>query len=310
MVGTDFPYRDWYPDGQDRHPARRPRASTSAAARRCTTPWSVTPAATLRTCSSALDRRTDRAHLETSPHGVRSSGTSGSSALLDPDHDDSAARAGLRAVFDNPDERIRPEALAAAVDRHARRDTRSSPPTPGMSTVWLSRFVTMRGTRRLVGSYNLGSMANAMPQALGAQALDRTPPGRRVLRRRRADDAARRPAHRRHLPAAGRRSSSSTTAGSAWSSSSRSRAACRSSAPSSTTPTSPPSPRRSGCTRRPRRRSPTSSTTPSRGARHRRPGAARRRHQPRRGRRPAASRQLAQAWGFAIAKAKETMESR
>jgi pyruvate dehydrogenase (quinone) len=32
----------------------------------------------------------------------------------------------------------------------------------------------MRGTRRLLGSYNLGSMANAMPQALGAQALDRT----------------------------------------------------------------------------------------------------------------------------------------
>jgi pyruvate dehydrogenase (quinone) len=32
----------------------------------------------------------------------------------------------------------------------------------------------MSGTRRLVGSYNLGSMANAMPQALGAQALDRS----------------------------------------------------------------------------------------------------------------------------------------
>ncbi len=31
----------------------------------------------------------------------------------------------------------------------------------------------MRGTRELVGSYNLGSMANAMPQALGAQALHR-----------------------------------------------------------------------------------------------------------------------------------------
>jgi pyruvate dehydrogenase (quinone) len=47
-----------------------------------------------------------------------------------------------------------------------------------MSTVWLSRFVTMSGTRRLIGSYNLGSMANAMPQALGAQALDR---GREVV---------------------------------------------------------------------------------------------------------------------------------
>ena len=42
-----------------------------------------------------------------------------------------------------------------------------------MATVWLSRFIQMRGTRRLLGSYNLGSMANAMPQALGAQFLDR-----------------------------------------------------------------------------------------------------------------------------------------
>nr|WP_279538942.1 thiamine pyrophosphate-dependent enzyme [Allobranchiibius sp. GilTou38] len=43
-----------------------------------------------------------------------------------------------------------------------------------MSTVWLSRFIEFSGTRRLLGSYNLGSMANAMPQALGAQALDRS----------------------------------------------------------------------------------------------------------------------------------------
>lgn len=43
----------------------------------------------------------------------------------------------------------------------------------GMATVWLSRFVEMRGARRLLGSYNLGSMANAMPHALGAQYLDR-----------------------------------------------------------------------------------------------------------------------------------------
>ena len=43
-----------------------------------------------------------------------------------------------------------------------------------MSTVWLSRFVRMTGRRRLLGSYNLGSMANAMPQALGASALDRS----------------------------------------------------------------------------------------------------------------------------------------
>lgn len=40
-----------------------------------------------------------------------------------------------------------------------------------MSTVWLARFVHFREGQRLLGSFNLGSMANAMPQALGAQAL-------------------------------------------------------------------------------------------------------------------------------------------
>src|SRR5690625_3199735 len=43
-----------------------------------------------------------------------------------------------------------------------------------MSTVWLSRFIKMSDERRMLGSYNLGSMANAMPQALGSQILDRS----------------------------------------------------------------------------------------------------------------------------------------
>jgi pyruvate dehydrogenase (quinone) len=79
----------------------------------------------------------------------------------------------VRGVFDNPDDRIRPEAVAVAIDRHASDQAIFTSDT-GMATVWLSRFVTMRGGRRLLGSYNLGSMANAMPQALGAQALDRS----------------------------------------------------------------------------------------------------------------------------------------
>ncbi len=93
-------------------------------------------------------------------------------ALLDPHHDSSLV-GRVRAVFDNPDDRIRPEAVAAALDRHAAADAIFTTDT-GMSTVWLSRFIEMSQRRRLVGSYNLGSMANAMPQALGAQALDRS----------------------------------------------------------------------------------------------------------------------------------------
>ncbi|MEA2622181.1 MAG: hypothetical protein QOH61_1091, partial [Chloroflexota bacterium] len=93
--------------------------------------------------------------------------------LVEDDGESGGLIARARGVLENPDDRIRPEALAAAVDAVAAEDAIFTSDT-GMATVWLSRFVTMRGTRRLLGSYNLGSMANAMPQALGAQALDRS----------------------------------------------------------------------------------------------------------------------------------------
>ncbi len=64
--------------------------------------------------------------------------------------------------------------VAAKDDRSHLEDATAKYADTGMSTVWLSRFVTMHGSRRLLGSYNLGSMANAMPQGLGAQALDRS----------------------------------------------------------------------------------------------------------------------------------------
>ena len=94
------------------------------------------------------------------------------SKLAEPDYDHERLGA-IRKVFDNPEHAIRPEALAAAIERYAADDAIFTTDT-GMSTVWLSRFITCRPDQRLVGSFNLGSMANAMPQALGASALDRT----------------------------------------------------------------------------------------------------------------------------------------
>ena len=92
--------------------------------------------------------------------------------LAEPGHDESLL-GRLRSKADNPDALIRPEAVAVAIDRHAGPDTIFTTDT-GMSTVWLARLVPMSDRRRLIGSYNLGSMANAMPMALGAQALDRS----------------------------------------------------------------------------------------------------------------------------------------
>jgi len=94
--------------------------------------------------------------------------------LANPNYDATVV-GRVRTLVDNPGEMIRPEALAAAVDRHASEDAIFTSDT-GMSTVWLARYVTMRGKRRLLGSYNLGSMANAMPQALGASAVNRDRP--------------------------------------------------------------------------------------------------------------------------------------
>src|SRR4029077_3119078 len=48
----------------------------------------------------------------------------------------------------------------------------------GTPTIWAARYLTMNGKRRLLGSFNYGSMANALPQAIGAQ---QTYPGRQVI---------------------------------------------------------------------------------------------------------------------------------
>ncbi|MBV1947247.1 thiamine pyrophosphate-dependent enzyme [Streptomyces sp. BV129] len=169
LLGTDFPYRDWYPEGKkviqiDRvaeHIGRRVPVDVGLAA-------DVGP--TLRGLLERVQARTDRGHLD----GAREKFTKwqeGQRDLAAPGHD-RGLLGKVRSKFDNRSHLVRPEALAAAVDAVADEDAVFTSDT-GMATVWLSRFVEMRGDRRLLGSYNLGSMANAMPQAIGAQLLDR-----------------------------------------------------------------------------------------------------------------------------------------
>jgi pyruvate dehydrogenase (quinone) len=170
MLGTDFPYTDWYPHGKtvvqiderSAHIGRR-----TSVAHGVVGDSRLSAAALLELVAA----KPDRGHLEDST-GRYGKWREEQLQLADPDYDSRGIVEKVRSTFDNPDERIRPEAVAVAVDRHAAQDAIFTSDT-GMSTVWLSRFVPMRGTRRLLGSYNLGSMANAMPQALGAQALDR-----------------------------------------------------------------------------------------------------------------------------------------
>ncbi|HEY5197057.1 MAG TPA: thiamine pyrophosphate-dependent enzyme [Solirubrobacteraceae bacterium] len=170
MVGTDFPYVDWYPKGKvvvqidmrGEHIGRRTSVDVGVIGDSRLVLADLLERVVPKPDRSRLDEH--RADYEDWRSRQRK--------LAEPGHDDGLA-GRARAVLDNPDHLIRPEALAAAIDRHAADDAIFTSDT-GMSTVWLSRFVTMRATRRLVGSYNLGSMANAMPHALGAQALDRS----------------------------------------------------------------------------------------------------------------------------------------
>jgi len=62
---------------------------------------------------------------------------------------------------------IHPEFVASTLDGLASNDAIFTVDT-GMSCVWGSRYINATGGRKMLGSFNHGSMANAMPQAIGA----------------------------------------------------------------------------------------------------------------------------------------------
>lgn len=64
-------------------------------------------------------------------------------------------------------DRIHPEAVTDAIDKLAKEDSIFTVDT-GMCCVWAARYITPNGKRKLLGSFIHGSMANAMPQAIGA----------------------------------------------------------------------------------------------------------------------------------------------
>jgi pyruvate dehydrogenase (quinone) len=169
LVGTDFPYREWYPSGKTviqidsrpEHIGRRIKVDLGLVGH---------AAPTLAALIELVKVKDDTDHL-TAARARYERWRSRQASLSDPDFDKGIV-GRIRDRFDNTENRIRPEALAQSIDRHAAADAVFTTDT-GMSTVWLSRFVTMSATRRLLGSFSLGSMANALPQALGAQALDR-----------------------------------------------------------------------------------------------------------------------------------------
>ena len=85
----------------------------------------------------------------------------------------------MQIYVDDPGEKdlIHPEFVASHIDKLAVADAIFTVDT-GMSCVWGARYINATGKRKMLGSFNHGSMANAMPQAIGAALAC---PGRQVI---------------------------------------------------------------------------------------------------------------------------------
>ncbi|MFH1557644.1 MAG: ubiquinone-dependent pyruvate dehydrogenase [Pseudomonadota bacterium] len=162
MLGTDFPYRQFYPKGAgvvtvqvDTAPGRLGRRTSID--RALVGDVKATVAALL----PQLSPREGRSHLDQAVRHYQS------------------ARAGLDALG-APDRRgheIHPQQIARAISELASEDAVFTCDV-GTPTVWAARYLKMNGKRRLIGSFNHGSMANGMVQAIGAQAAF---PSRQVI---------------------------------------------------------------------------------------------------------------------------------
>ena len=67
---------------------------------------------------------------------------------------------------------IHPEYVARVLDELADDDAVFTVDT-GMCNVWAARYLTPNGRRRVLGSWRHGTMASALPHAIGAQGPDR-----------------------------------------------------------------------------------------------------------------------------------------
>jgi pyruvate dehydrogenase (quinone) len=160
MIGTDFPYQQFYPkdativqiDIRGEQIGRRTKVDYGFVGDIGTT---------LRALLPKLIGSEDDSHLKASVEHYHK------------------ARKGLDDLaVENPAEKhIHPQYVARVLDELAAEDAIFSCDV-GTPTIWAARYLTMNGKRRLLGSFIHGSMANALPQAIGAQVSH---PGRQVV---------------------------------------------------------------------------------------------------------------------------------
>lgn len=151
LLGTDFPYRQFYPskakiiqvDIRGENLGRRTPIDIGLVG-------SVKD--TLQAMLPMLKAHTDASHLESSRHHYVQT------------------RKGLDdlAINDHNRSPIHPQYLTRMVSDLASEDAVFIPDV-GSPTGWAARYLRMNGQRRLIGSFAHGTMANALPHAIGAQ---------------------------------------------------------------------------------------------------------------------------------------------
>jgi pyruvate dehydrogenase (quinone) len=160
MLGTDFPYVPFYPDGV---PVIQVDVRGEQIGRRV--PVRVPLVGTVKdTIDALLPRLAPKA--DTTHLGRMTAHYQRARAQLDK-----LARPGKDGTP------LHPQHIAATIDRLAAADAVFTADV-GTPCIWAARYVHMNGARRLIGSFNHGSMANALSHAIGAQAAN---PGRQVI---------------------------------------------------------------------------------------------------------------------------------
>ncbi len=154
MLGTDFPYRQFYPQESGVRIAQVDLRAENLGRRAAIDLGLVGDVAdTLRALLPSLEEKRDGTHLaQARAHYAK-------------------ARAQLDELAAGTPGRkpIHPQQVAKAISDRAAADAVFTCDV-GLPTVWAARYLAMNGRRRLLGSFWHGSMANAMAQAIGAQA--------------------------------------------------------------------------------------------------------------------------------------------
>ena len=160
MLGTDFPYRAFYPEHAK---IAQIDVRPEALGNRC--PLHLGLLGTVKDTSEALlpaiKEKTDEGHL--------------SAALANYKQ----ARKNLDALAESGpnSSTIHPQYVTRLVSELASDDAIFTCDV-GTPIIWTARYLKVNGRRRIIGSFNHGSMANAMLQAIGAQSAY---PSRQVI---------------------------------------------------------------------------------------------------------------------------------